>query len=508
MHTGEITILAGQPLGEIRGPLFGQFIELAGRCINNGLYDPESPLARPDGLRPDVVAMLKELRPTHIRYPGGCAAGYFDWQDLAGPRAQRPRARLFRRTELPQSTAFGLPEVHALCREVGAELLYTVNAHTQSPEEAANLVEYLNSDKPTKYADLRRAHGREEPYNVTWFGLGNEIYGDWQPGQKTAPEYVDWCKKAIAEMKAVDPRVKCVVCGLGRPNPEWDRTVLKGLIDKIDYIAIHNYFGRPVFRDNMCASLVCEEMFDQLNVNIDEALDGRLDIRTRPLIAFDEWNVWYRSRHCAEADLEEIFNYQDALTVASILHVILRNVKTVGLANISLFSNTMALVFTDKTRAVRQTIFHPYRLLHDLHTGRVVRTSVDGPVFAGKHERFFCGIVDAEKAKDDSRPSLNHYTDVPALDVLASVDEAARKLRVSVVQKLETEPVGATLRFRGLRLKNAPVRVHRLTGGEDLKAENTLDHPDRVGVAVETVPFSETFTFPPASLTVLEFELA
>jgi alpha-L-arabinofuranosidase len=133
---------------------------------------------------------------------------------------------------------------------------------------------------------------------------------------------------------------------------------------------------------------------------------------------------------------------------------------------------------------------------------------VDGPVFAGKHERFFCGIVDAEKAKDDSRPSLNHYTDVPALDVLASVDEAARKLRVSVVQKLETEPVSATLRFRGLRLKNAPVRVHRLTGGEDLKAENTLDHPDRVGVAVETVPFSETFTFPPASLTVLEFELA
>jgi len=107
---------------------------------------------------------------------------------------------------VPQSTAFGLPEAWALCRDVGAELYYTVNAHTQSPEEAANLVEYLNASTPTKYADLRRAHGWDAPFGVRWFSLGNEIYGDWQPGQKTASEYAAWCRAAIREMKAVDPR--------------------------------------------------------------------------------------------------------------------------------------------------------------------------------------------------------------------------------------------------------------------------------------------------------------
>ncbi|MEK7751388.1 MAG: alpha-N-arabinofuranosidase, partial [Acidobacteriota bacterium] len=167
----ELFILTRQTLGRIEGPLFGQFLELAGRCVNDGLYEPASPLARPDGLRGDVVEALRELRPTHIRYPGGCAASYFDWQDLVGPRDRRPRARLFRGSGQVQATAFGVPEAWALCRELGAELYLTVNAHTQSPEDAANLVEYLNGTTPTKWADLRRAHGREEPYGVRLFSL-------------------------------------------------------------------------------------------------------------------------------------------------------------------------------------------------------------------------------------------------------------------------------------------------------------------------------------------------
>ena len=153
----EVIVLGNKPLGAVRDRLFGQFIELAGRCINNGLYDPASPLARADGLRGDVVEALKELRPGYIRYPGGCAVSYFDWQELVGPREARPRNKLFRSSGQVQSTAFGIPEAYALCRELGAELYLTVNAHTQTPEDAANLVEYLNGTKPTKYADLRRA---------------------------------------------------------------------------------------------------------------------------------------------------------------------------------------------------------------------------------------------------------------------------------------------------------------------------------------------------------------
>ena len=502
----EIFVFTNKSLGTIEGPLFGQFIELAGRCINNGLYDPESPFARADGIRTDVLEALKELRPTHIRYPGGCANAYFDWQELVGPVNERPRAKLFRETGQTQSTAFGIPEVWALCQELGCELYLTVNAHTQTPEDAANLVEYLNGTTHTKWADLRRAHGREEPYGIKYFGLGNEIYGDWQPGVKTAEEYAANCREAIRQMKNVDPSITITVCGLGRPLPEWDRTVLKGVIDRIDLLSVHNYFGRPIFQDCMVASHIAEQMFNQLNVNIDEVLDANLEIKKRPRIAFDEWNTWYRSSHGLVGDLEETFHYADALTVASIFHVILRNTQTIGLSNISLLINTMGVLFSDPQRMVRQTIFFPQVLMRNGHAGRVVETAVDGPTFSGKHERFFCGIVDTEKAKDETRPSLLHFKESQGLDVLVSIDDAKKKMSMSVINKLQDQPVQAKFNFRGLQPQGSTMTVHRLTGGEEnVFVENTLDHPDRVGLMTEDLPFCDTFTFPAASLTLIEF---
>lgn len=517
----EVIVLGNKSLGTIRDRLFGQFIELAGRCINNGLYDPASPLARADGLRGDVVEALKELRPGYVRYPGGCASAYFDWQELVGPREARPRNKLFRSSGQVQSTAFGIPEAYALCRELGAELYLTVNAHTQTPEDAANLVEYLNGTKPTKYADLRRAHGREEPYGVKLFGLGNEIYGSWQPGQKTAEGYAAWCAEAIRQMKAVDPDIEIVVCGLGRPDPEWDRTVLFRLIGQADMISVHNYFGRPVFSDLMAASRVCEQMFRAADCIIDEAADTALGahsrttrmfggppvVRARPGIAFDEWNVWYRTTHGLERDLEETFNYSDALAVASILHVVLRNSRSIGLSGISLAVNTLGGIFTDRTRMARQTIWHAQKLIRDAHAGRVVETVVDAPVFKAKHERFFCGIVSPEKAADETLPSLLHFDDLPALDVAASVDNTKRKLALSIVQKLPDRPLAVRLDLHGLVAAGGSVTQRRLTGGEDMLAANTLDHPDRVGIETRRIPYSPEFSLPAASLTSLEIDL-
>ena len=515
----EIVILSRKTTGVVHDRLFGQFIELVGRCINGGLYDPESRLARPDGIRTDVLQALRELRPGYLRYPGGCATAYFDWQDLVGPPARRPRAKLYRNSGgQPQSTAIGIPEAWALARELGAELYLTVNAHTQTPEDAANLVEYLNGTTPTKYADLRRQHGRQDPYGVKLFGLGNEIYGNWQPGQKSATEYAAWCAEAIRQMKLVDPTIKVIACGLGRPDPEWDRTVLFRLLGQADMISIHNYFGRPVFADSMAASRIAEQMLNAANTIIDEAMDTTLGVHSRtwrdlgappiaakrPGLAFDEWGVWYRACHHPNQDVEEIYNYTDALTVASLLHVILRNAKTVEMANISLAVNTIAHLFTDRERMVRQTIWYPQKLLRDTHTGRVVATVVDAPTFKAKHERFFCGVVDVEKAKDEKLPTLQHFDDIAALDVVASVDDARRKLTISILQKLADRPLRVALDLHGVTFDGKPMTMHRLTGADNLLAENTLDHPHRVGIKTRRMKQTTTLTLPPASLTVLE----
>ena len=516
----EIIVLAGKTLAEIGGPLFGQFLELGGRCVNGGIYDPGSPTVRADGVRTDVLEAIRELRPTHIRYPGGCGASYFDWLELVGPPQGRPRAKLFRTTGVPQSTAFGIPEAWALCQELGAELYLTVNANTQSPEDAANLVEYLNGTTRTRWADLRRAHGREEPYCVRLFGLGNEVYGDWQAGQRSAAEYAAWCRQAIVQMKRVDPGILAVVCGCGRPNPEWDRTVLFETIGLADMISAHNYFGRPIFRDSMAASRVCEEMLNALNVAIDEAMDSTLGmhprarremgalprVRERPGIALDEWNVWYRAGHEPLHDGEEVYDYTDALTVATLMHVILRNARAVKLANASLAVNVLAGIMTDSTRCVRQTIWHAQKLVRDAHSGCAVQAAVDCPVFSAKHERFFCGVVDPQKAKDETLPTLLHYDDIEALDVLVSVDRAQGKLAMSVVNKLEDRPLTARLTWRGIEPGGSEMKVSHLTG-DSLQAVNTLDSPGNVGIETRREPVAPVFTFPAASLTVLEFAI-
>lgn len=519
----ELIILANQSLGRVQPRLFGQFIELAGRCINHGLYDPESPLARHDGLRPDVIRAIRELRPGYLRYPGGCAVAYFNWQELVGPPESRPAAKLFRDAGgQVQATAFGIPEAYALCQELGAELYLTVNAHTQSPEDAANLVEYLNGTTATKYANLRRSHGRDAPYNIKLFSLGNEIYGNWQPGQKTAAAYAEWCAEAIQQMKLVDPEIQIVVCGLGRPDPEWDRTVLFRLIGLADMISVHNYFGRPVFADLMAASCVAEQLFTRTQALIDEAMDlplgthsrvhrqlGALPVVTRrPGIAFDEWNMWYRTGHHAEADLEEVYHYTDALATATILHAILRQTQAIDLAGISLAVNTLGTIRTDAQRMVRQSIWYAQKLIRDAHAGKIVRTIANAPTFAARHERFFCGIVDPEKAGDDTLPSLVHFKDIPALDAVASIDDATRTLTLSIVQKLEKQSLNVHLDLHDVTPTKTSVVRHRLSGGEiDPFVTNTLDHPDRIGIETDTIDLIDPLPLPPASLTVLELKL-
>lgn len=506
----ELVIFTNKTLGSLDGPLWGQFIELAGRCINGGIHDPKHSTARKDGTRGDVFEAVRELQPSYIRYPGGCAAAYWDWQELVGPPEKRPRNKLFRSPGVPQSSAFGIAEAYEYARQLGSQLYLTVNAHTQSPEDAACLVEYLNSSEPTKWADLRRSHGREEPYGIKLFGLGNEIYGDWQPGSKTADEYVAWCREAINQMKRVDPTIKTVAVGLGRPGPDWDRKVLKGLIDRIDFISVHNYFGRPNFKDCMTAGLVFEEMIKWANVAVDEALDALLSRKDRPGLCCDEWNVWYRTQHLKEADLEEVFDYADALTVATLFHAVLRNTSTVKMSNISLLINCCGSLFTARTPAgelIRQTIYYPQKLFREKLTGRVVESIFDGPTFDAKHERYFCGIVDIEKARDENLPTLLKFKGVPAIDVLTAIDESQNRMCVSVVQKLEDRPLNVKLDFHGkVKPKGQRVKVHRLTG-KSLGVTNTVEHPGEVGLETQEQNVGDTFTFPAASLTMLEFEI-
>src|SRR6267378_7539953 len=165
--------------------VFGSFLEHLGRAIYEGVYDPASALSDANGYRKDVLEEIRKLNVPIIRYPGGNFVSSYNWLDGVGPKQDRPRV-LDKAWNASNTNQIGTNEFMTWCKAVGTEPLMGLNFGTGSAEDAANLVEYCNIEKGTKWSDLRRKHGVAEPYKVKRWCLGNEMDGPWQIGHMTA----------------------------------------------------------------------------------------------------------------------------------------------------------------------------------------------------------------------------------------------------------------------------------------------------------------------------------
>ena len=168
-------------IGTVDRRIFGNFIEHLGRCIYGGIYEEGSPLSDARGFRTDVLEAVRPLRVPLLRWPGGNFVSGYHWLDGGRAQDQRPR-----RTELAwyaeESNRFGTLEFIEYCREIEAEPFICVNMGSGTMDEAQAWVEYCNGTGKTSWANLRRQHGHAEPYRVSYWGLGNEMYGSWQIG--------------------------------------------------------------------------------------------------------------------------------------------------------------------------------------------------------------------------------------------------------------------------------------------------------------------------------------
>jgi len=233
-------------LGQIDRKIYGMFIEHLGRCIYGGIYDPSSPLSDANGIRRDVLEAARGLQPSILRWPGGNFASGYHWEDGVGPKKQRPiRAELAWHTI--ETNQFGTNEFIEYCRALQTEPYICANLGSGTMDEAAAWVMYCNRDDGTSYARLRAEHGFEKPHRVIYWGLGNEMYGDWQIGHKTAPDYAKFARQCAQMMRAADPEIKLVLCG--GQNPDWDRQVLDECADLVDYISYHFYWGATAGED-------------------------------------------------------------------------------------------------------------------------------------------------------------------------------------------------------------------------------------------------------------------
>lgn len=501
-----IRVETDRVIGRASELLRGQFLEHVHRCIDHGIYEEGSPLSDERGFRKDVLALLKPLRPSVLRYPGGNFSCDYDWREGVLPKDKRPRRFSFG-TQQVGSYRFGTHEFLHYCRELGAQPLLTVNAGNGTPELAAAWVEYCNATYDGEYVRLRRSNGFEEPWGVRYWCIGNEVYGDWVPGTKTGDEYARFVAESAKLMRWVDPEIKLVGMATGTYLPDWDRASIDATVDLVDFVSLHIYVGRHNYYDCVGSPVVVQKGIDIVHGAI-EAAACKKNLAKLPKIALDEYNVWYRTRHFPDG-LEERFNLQDALAFAGIQNVLRRNADRVGMACVSMVANCLGPILTSQTGAFRQTIYWVLRLVADYFAEEVVDCFVQCPAFTCRHPKHFAGVIDVDsegrEIETETRRALMwEFEGLPYLDVCTMVDRARSRLVLSVVNRHETEEIETRIEILGSRISGT-VTGDVLTA-RSVKAENSFEYPD----AVTPAPISEfpaanefTYRFLPHSYTVL-----
>lgn len=254
------------------------------------------------GMRSDVVANLKAIGPRIIRWPGGNFAGEYRWKDGLLPVDQRGPLQAATEIESqPYAHGFDFHEIDtddfvALCREVGAEPMITINIAWSEPEESAQWVEYCNGGEDTEYGKIRAERGHKEPYNVRFWSLGNEMGYGHMEGPKGPEGYAEMAEKHADAMLGVTPDLE--LCSSGPyPNENWAKHSAAPLADKVKYISLHHYAGgSKQFTTPEDIKKSYEEITGSFQGNIDLARRMResLNATGKDLhISFDEWNQWY-----------------------------------------------------------------------------------------------------------------------------------------------------------------------------------------------------------------------
>jgi alpha-N-arabinofuranosidase len=492
-----LNIDTSAPSKAVSPMLFGGFIEHFQDQIYGGLYEPGSTLADARGFRKDVIAAMKELKLSVVRWPGGCFVSGYHWKDGVGKVRKPVPDPVWGATD---PNTFGTDEFVEWCRLVGCEPYICTNAGNGTPEEMKQWVEYCNATEG-EYARQRIANGHEQPFKVKYWSIGNENYGPWEIGRKDADEWgplVDQCAKLMHE---ADPDIKLVAAATKKE--EWSLPLLAAAGKHLDYVALHEYwFGyqsknmMPPYKDCIMRSEGPEKTIETMLGILDKA-----GCRGRVRIAFDEWNLrgWHhpgfpRKKALEAGDAEAVefiakreinkihaqYTVADALFSASFFNSCLRHCDDVGMTNIAPIVNTRGPLFVHPNGVVKRTTFHTIAMYANLLESRVGKCAVEAGQFGG-----------------GKNP-------IAVIDAVVTVDESGKKWSIALVNRHPDQTADCTVKL-GEHLLDGTFAATVLAGASP-EAFNDVEHPGRVAPEQTKLTFTKgTATLPPHSLTIVRF---
>lgn len=481
--------------------LYGSFIEHLGRAVYGGIYQPGHPSANKRGFRNDVIKLVKRLNVPIIRYPGGNFVSGYNWEDGVGPKELRP-VRLDLAWFTKETNEVGMQEFAEWLEEIDSELMMAINLGTRGADEARNLLEYSNFSGGTYYSDLRRSHGRTEPYNIKTWCLGNEMDGPWQMCSKTAYEYGRLAAETAKMMRWTDPTIELVACGSSNNRMptfgSWESTVLDLSYDHVNYISLHDYYGNPEDdTPSYLANNIIMDRFIKSVVSICDSVKATKRSNRTINLSFDEWNVWFHSKEhdkglehwvTAPPRLEDIYTFEDALLVGGLLISLIKNSDRVKIACMAQLVNVIAPIMTDADQgAWAQTIYHP--LLHASLYGRgeAITAQVGSPTYD-------CKGMDQ----------------VPYLDSVAVRNLEKGELSLFILNRSINEDLNVSFDLRSMGIEQGI--EHIMMEGFNLKATNSWQNQDAVSPRTQSLNLADTGRFDlvikHASWNVLRFKVS
>lgn len=393
---GQIIVNKHFSIGQIDPRIYGSFIEHLGRAVYGGIYEPGHETADEQGFRQDVLELVKKLHVPIVRYPGGNFVSGYNWEDGTGDKSKRPK-RMELAWQVVETNQVGIDEFHQWAKLADSQVMMAVNLGTRGPAEARDCLEYCNGTLDTHFANLRRSNGFSEPFDIRVWCLGNEMDGPWQICSKTAEEYGRIAAETAKMMKLTDPTIELVACGSSHFQMptfgDWELTVLDHTYDYVDYLSLHQYYGNPTndTLEYLCKSEDMDDFIKSVAAICDVVKAKKHSDKTLNL-SFDEWNVWFHSNEAdaklekwqtAPNQLEDIYTFEDALLVGSMLMTLQNNCDRVKMACLAQLVNVIAPIMTENGgKAWAQTIFYPFMYASGYGRGTAMKPVIQSETFS------------------------------------------------------------------------------------------------------------------------------
>jgi len=390
--------------------IYGHFSEHLGRCIYDGFWVGDSiKVPKKDRIRLDIVDALKKIQIPNLRWPGGCFADEYHWRDGVGPRAQRPKMVNTNWGGVVEDNSFGTNEFLELCSLLGCEPYISANVGSGTVEEMSKWVEYLNFDGESPMAKERNKNGHPQPYNVHFWGIGNEAWGC--GGEMTAEYYADVFRRYASYAKNYpNARLRKVASGANSGDYHWTETLMKNIPANLMWGTGLQYYTVPTgnWRAKGSATNFDEkEYFSTMKnclrmeefVTKHSAIMDKYDSAKRVALAVDEWGIWTDVEPGSNpAFLFQQNSLRDAIVAGSTLNIFNNHADRVRLANLAQTVNVLqALVLTKGAQMLLTPTYHVFDLYKVHQNARLVPIQFNSPDYTNGDQKIPALSISASK---------------------------------------------------------------------------------------------------------------